>query len=80
MKKRRQTQSTKQDDTLTLSSFLDTDLVNQLKNKQKELEKEQQLQKEAEEKKRLEERKRAEKNKSFAELLREDNKDWRNYK
>jgi len=80
MKKKKQPQATKQDDKLTLSSLLDSDLVNQLKNKQKELEKEQQLQKEREEQKRLEERRRAEKNKSFAELLSEDKKDWRNYK
>ena len=50
MKKKKQPQATKQDDKLTLSSLLDSDLVNQLKNKQKELEKEQQLQKEREEK------------------------------
>lgn len=73
-------QSTKQDESLTLSHLLNQDLVNQLKNKQKELEQEQQKQKELEEKQRVEARKRAEKNKTFAELLSEDTKDWRNFK
>ncbi|MGM9929842.1 MAG: YqkE family protein [Bacillus sp. (in: firmicutes)] len=80
MKKKKQAKTSQQDEKLTLSNLLNSDLVNQLKTKQKELEKEQQMQKEAEEKKRLEERKRAEKNKTFAELLSEDKKNWRDYK
>ena len=84
MKKKKQQHaqktSAKQDEPLTLSNLLNQDLVNQLRNKQKELEKEQQLEKEAQERRKREEQKRADKNKSFAELLSEDNKDWRNYK
>lgn len=83
MKKKKTQQkqkSTKQDESLTLSHILNQDLVNQLKNKQKELEQEQQKQKELEEKQRVEARKRAEKNKTFAQLLSEDTKDWRNFK
>jgi len=83
MKKKKQhskQKPTNQEESLTLSHILNQDLVNQLKNKQKELEQEQQKKKEQEEKQKIEARKRAEKNKTFAELLSEDNKDWRNYK
>ncbi|MBD3109588.1 YqkE family protein [Bacillus sp. AGMB 02131] len=83
MKKRKPQQkqkSVKQEESLTLSHMLNPDLVNQLKNKQKELEQQQQKQKELEEKQRAEARRKAEKNKSFAELLSEDTKDWRNFK
>ena len=83
MKKKKPQQkpkSIKQDDSLTLSHILNPDLVNQLKNKQKELEQEQQKQKEIEEKQKAEARRKAEKNKTFAELLSEDTKDWRNFK
>mgnify|MGYP005607182527 CR=1 FL=1 len=84
MKKKKQQHvqktSTKQDEPLTLSNLLNQDIVMQLKNKQKELEKKQQLENEAQERRKREEQKRADKNKSFAELLNEDNKDWRHYK
>lgn len=83
MKKRKPQQkqkSVKQEESLTLSHMLNPDLVNQLKNKQKELEQQQIKQKELEEKQRAEARRKAEKNKSFAELLSEDTKDWRNFK
>ena len=72
--------SAKQEESLTLSHILNQDLVNQLKNKQKELEQQQQKQKEVEEKQKAEARREAEKNKTFAELLSEDTKDWRSFK
>ncbi|WP_019242123.1 MULTISPECIES: YqkE family protein [Bacillus] len=80
MKKKAHQKVQKQDDSMTLSNILNKDLVNQLKNKQRELMKEEQEQKEALEQQKREERRRAEKNKTFAELLSEDNKDWRNFK
>ena len=80
MKKKAHQKVQKQDDSMTLSNILNKDLVNQLKNKQRELMKEEQEQKEALEHQKREERRRAEKNKTFAELLSEDNKDWRNFK
>lgn len=81
MKKKKQQLSSKQkEEKLTLSSMLSNDVFNQLKNKQRELAEIEQQEKENAERKRIEERKRAEKNKSFAQLLEEDKKDWRNFK
>ncbi|MFS0781088.1 YqkE family protein [Bacillus sp. 1P06AnD] len=83
MKKNRSRQSqasAPKEEKMTLSSMLDQDLVNQLKNKQRELMDEELKKKEAAEQKRKEERRKAEKNKSFAELLSEDKQDWHNFK
>ncbi|WP_042346208.1 YqkE family protein [Bacillus massiliigorillae] len=80
-KKKQHKQSTQQkEEKVTLSSMISNDVFTQLKNKQRELVEIEQQEKEAAEKKRIEERRRAEKNKSFAELLQEDKKDWRNFK
>ncbi|MEH6943025.1 YqkE family protein [Bacillus sp. JJ722] len=82
MKKKKQQKplSQQKDDKVTLSSMISSDIFAQLKNKQRELVEIEQKEKEAAEKKKIEDRRRAEKNKSFAELLQEDNKDWRNFK
>jgi hypothetical protein len=65
---------------VTLGDMLNIDLVNQLKNKQKELKAEEERKQEAEEQRQKEERKRREKNKSFEELLNESSMSWKEFK
>ncbi|MGM9925929.1 MAG: YqkE family protein [Bacillus sp. (in: firmicutes)] len=82
MKKKRQQKPASQskEDKVTLSSMISSDVFAQLKEKQRELAEIEQKEKEAAEKKRIEEKRKADKNKTFAELLQEDRKDWRNFK
>lgn len=83
IKKKQQTQSktTKQkDEKLSLGDFLQDDLVQQLKNKQKELAEAEKRKLEEEEAKRIFERKQREKNKSFEELLNESSLNWKSFK
>ena len=70
----------KDDAPVTLGDMLNSDLINQLKNKQQELKAEELRKKEAEEKRLREERKRREKNKSFEELLNESSMNWKDFK
>ncbi|WP_246140961.1 YqkE family protein [Bacillus marasmi] len=76
-----QNQKSKKDDApVTLGDMLNSDLVNQLKNKQQELKAEEVRKQEAEEQRLREERKRREKNKSFEELLNESSISWKDFK
>ncbi len=71
----------KQDDqTVSVSNYLNEDLIEKLKMVKKDLTIEQQ-EKEAElERKKIEERKQREKNKSFEELLSESSLSWKDFK
>jgi hypothetical protein len=70
----------KDDQTVSVSDHLNSDLLEQLKAVKKGLTKEHE-EKEAElERQRIEERKRREKNKSFEELLSESSLSWKDYK
>ncbi|WP_100331481.1 YqkE family protein [Bacillus xiapuensis] len=75
MKKKRQEQ-----DSPVLKDALNQEVLQQLKEKQRELKAEQEKRQEAEEKKKREERRQREKNKSFEELLAESDMDWKKYK
>lgn len=70
----------KEDASVTLGDMLNSDLINQLKNKQQELKAEEVRKQEAEEQRLREERKRREKNKSFEELLNESSISWKDFK
>jgi hypothetical protein len=65
---------------VTLKDMLAGDLLQQLKNKQKELQAEEERKKQEEEQRQREERKRKEKNKSFEELLNESSLNWKDFK
>ncbi|MGN1400939.1 MAG: YqkE family protein [Bacillus sp. (in: firmicutes)] len=85
MKKKRQPSFTnkkqqEKDEGLTLSHMLNADIVNQLKNKQRELAEDEKKRKEEAERQKREAKRLADKNKTFEQLLMEDNKDWRNFK
>lgn len=64
----------------TLGDLLNKDLVNELKEKKKELEKQEAQKQKAEEEKKREERRLKEKNKSFEELLNESDYNWKDFK
>lgn len=78
--KKKQTKKTTQEKSVTLGDLLDTALVDELKNRKKEMEKEAEERKRAEEERKREERRQREKNKSFEELLNESDFDWRDFK
>ncbi|MDQ0213769.1 DNA-binding protein H-NS [Oikeobacillus pervagus] len=82
MKKNKQSRQKKasQQENLTLKDALNSDILEQLKEKQKQLQKEELKRKEEEEEKKREERRQREKNKSFEELLGESNLNWKDYK
>ncbi|MEN0649718.1 YqkE family protein [Caldifermentibacillus hisashii] len=75
MKKKQQ-----EDKALTLKDALGEELLKRLKETKKELEEQEQKQKAEAEQKKREERKKREKNKSFEELLKESDLDWRKFK
>jgi Protein of unknown function (DUF3886) len=76
----KKTNKKKDDQTVSVSDHLNSDLLEQLKAVKKGLTKEQE-EKEAELKRqRMEEQKKREKNKSFEELLNESSLTWKDYK
>jgi hypothetical protein len=80
MKKQHKQKPKKDEAAVTLGDRLNSDLFSQLKNKQQELKAEEEKRKEAEEQKKREERRLKEKNKSFEELLKESNMNWKDFK
>jgi FtsZ-binding cell division protein ZapB len=66
--------------TATLGDLLNKDLVNELKEKKKELEHQEAQKIQAQEEKKREERRLKEKNKSFEELLNESDVNWKDFK
>jgi FtsZ-binding cell division protein ZapB len=64
----------------TLGDLLNTDLVNELKEKKKELENQEAQKQKAQEEKKREEHRLKEKNKSFEELLNESEFNWKDFK
>jgi hypothetical protein len=77
----RESQHKKQvDDSLRLGDFIKGDIMEKLRETQKQLSKEETEKKEAEEAKKREERRLKEKNKSFEELLNESGMDWKKFK
>jgi FtsZ-binding cell division protein ZapB len=64
----------------TLGDLLNKDLVNELKEKKKELENQEAQKVQAQEEKKREERRLKEKNKSFEELLNESEFNWKDFK
>lgn len=78
--KSKPTKPKKDEAAVTLGDLLNTDLVNKLKNTQKELKAEEEKKKEQEEKRVKEEKRLKEKNKSFEELLSESAMNWKEFK
>jgi hypothetical protein len=80
--KKRQNQPVKkvQEKPATLGDLLNADLVNELKEKKKELQNQDEQKRLAEEERKREERKLKEKNKSFEELLNESDFNWKEFK
>ena len=65
---------------VTLGDLLNADLVNKLKNTQKELKEQEEKKRELEEQRKKEEKRLKDKNKSFEELLLESNMNWTEFK
>lgn len=81
MKKKHQKQAAKIDDKpVTLGDMINKDLMNQLKEKKKQLKAEEEKQRVAEEERKREERRLKEKNKSFEELLNDSPLNWKEFK
>lgn len=82
MKKKKNIQpKTKKDDAqVTLGDMINQDLLRQLKDKQQELKAAETQKAEEEEARKREERRIREKNKSFEELLNENQMNWKNFK
>ncbi|NHM29033.1 YqkE family protein [Neobacillus terrae] len=82
MKKRKNIQQkTKKDDApVTLGDMINQDLFKQLKDKQQELKAAETKKAEEEEARKREERRLREKNKSFEELLNENQMNWKDFK
>lgn len=70
----------KDDQTVSVSDHLNSNLLEQLKAVKKGLTQEQEQRQAALERQKLEERKQREKNKSFEELLDESSLSWKNFK
>jgi hypothetical protein len=70
----------KDDQTVSVSDHLNSNLLEQLKAVKKGLTQEQEERQAAIERQKLEERKQREKNKSFEELLDESSLSWKNFK
>ncbi|MBZ5750434.1 MULTISPECIES: YqkE family protein [Metabacillus] len=70
----------KDDQAVSVSDHLNSDLLEQLKAVKKGLTKEQEEREAALERKKIEERKQREKNKSFEELLGESSLSWKDFK
>jgi FtsZ-binding cell division protein ZapB len=69
-----------QDKPVTLGDLLNADLVNELKERKKELQNQDEQKRVAEEERKREERRLKEKNKSFEDLLNESNFNWKEFK
>ncbi len=80
MKKQPKQKPKKDESAVTLGDRLHGDIFKQLKDKQQELKAAEEKRKEAEEQKKREERRLKEKNKSFEELLKESNMNWKEFK
>jgi hypothetical protein len=80
MKKQAKSKQKSEDSAVTLGDMINLNLVKQLKETQQQLKAEETRKKEEEEQKKREERRLREKNKSFEELLKESNLNWREYK
>nr|WP_295971713.1 YqkE family protein [uncultured Bacillus sp.] len=79
MKKKQQAKKI-EDKPVTLGDLLNADLVNELKERKKEMEKQEEQKKLEEAERKREERRLKEKNKSFEELLNESNFNWKDFK
>ncbi|WP_141538111.1 YqkE family protein [Bacillus cereus] len=87
MKKKKQRQMQRQSqvnqpkgESLTLGDQLNDSLMQQLKNKKKELQVREEKKEAAEQERKRQEQKEREKNKSFEELLSESNLTWKDFK
>lgn len=78
--KKKQVKKTNEDKAVTLGDLLNAELVNELKNRKKEIEKQEEQKKLAEEERKREERRLKEKNKTFEELLNESDFNWKDFK
>jgi hypothetical protein len=70
----------KEEKAVTLGDLLNADLVNKLKNTQKELKEQEEKKREQEEQRKKEEKRLKDKNKSFEELLSESAMNWKEFK
>lgn len=80
MKKQVKSKQKSEDSAVTLGDRINPNLVKQLKETQQQLKAEETRKKEEEEQRKREERRLREKNKSFEELLKESELNWREYK
>ncbi|WP_026558918.1 YqkE family protein [Bacillus sp. J37] len=76
----KRSKESKDNQAVSLSDHLNSDLLEQLKSVKKNLSKEQEEKKAALEQQRIAERKQREKNKSFEELLNESSLTWKDFK
>ncbi|MCV9888263.1 YqkE family protein [Metabacillus halosaccharovorans] len=76
----KKSKKSKDDQAVSLSDHLNSDLLEQLKSVKKNLTKEQEEKEAALEQQRIAERKQREKNKSFEELLNESSLTWKDFK
>ncbi|MCM3440885.1 YqkE family protein [Metabacillus halosaccharovorans] len=76
----KKSKKSKNDQAVSLSDHLNSDLLEQLKSVKKNLSKEQEEKAAALEQQRIAERKQREKNKSFEELLNESSLTWKDFK
>jgi len=76
----KRSKKSKDNQAVSLSDHLNSDLLEQLKSVKKNLSKEQEEKKAALEQQRIAERKQREKNKSFEELLNESSLTWKDFK
>ncbi|MGQ4664460.1 YqkE family protein [Metabacillus halosaccharovorans] len=76
----KKSKKSKDDQAVSLSDHLNSDLLEQLKSVKKNLSKEQEEKAAALEQQRIAERKQREKNKSFEELLNESSLTWKDFK
>ena len=76
----KKTKKSKDDQAVSLSDHLNSDLLEQLKAVKKDLTKEQEEKEATLEQQRIAERKQREKNKSFEELFNESSLSWKDYK
>jgi hypothetical protein len=84
MKKRKQqkiqAKPKQEEKAVTLGDLLNAELVNKLKNTQKELKEQEEKKREQEDQRKKEEKRLKDKNKSFEELLSESAMNWKEFK
>lgn len=80
MSARKKRRNRKENESLTLKDSLDPEVLQQLKDAEKELQKQEAKEKEKETERQKKERARREKNKSFEQLLEENPMNWKDFK